>query len=192
MLVDSNRSSAAKRVGAAYTRRVLLVIGCCGLLGAAMPALAGASRPANASRSPSSARYQAVWCDTTPSSAAVGRQSAPGGAQPDFSASHGRSASRETRLTTGRYQPLKVISDNQWIVSLGIPMKTTGSTVETCVWNPARISSVSSGEASITPADARRLIQLAVALAAAYILFLAAWFWGTRQRRSRVGTAARS
>lgn len=42
------------------------------------------------------------------------------------------------------------------------------------------------------PTDARRLLQLAVVLGAAYVLFLVAWFWGTRGHRGRVGSAARS
>jgi hypothetical protein len=41
-------------------------------------------------------------------------------------------------------------------------------------------------------ADGRLLFQLGVAFALAYVLFVAAWFWGTRDRRSRVGGAARS
>jgi hypothetical protein len=42
------------------------------------------------------------------------------------------------------------------------------------------------------PEDGRRLLQLAVAFAIAYVIFLTAWIWGTRERRSRVGRAARS
>jgi hypothetical protein len=41
-------------------------------------------------------------------------------------------------------------------------------------------------------ADGKLLFRLGVAFALAYALFLAAWFWGTRDRRSRVGDAARS
>jgi hypothetical protein len=44
----------------------------------------------------------------------------------------------------------------------------------------------------ISSAEARFLLQLAVAFAAAYVLFLGVWFWGTRSRRSRVGSAVRS
>jgi len=36
------------------------------------------------------------------------------------------------------------------------------------------------------------LLQIAVAFAIAYVLFLTVWFWGTRERRTRVGRAARS
>ena len=39
--------------------------------------------------------------------------------------------------------------------------------------------------------ESRFLLQLAAAFAAAYVLFLAVWFWGTRDRRSRVGSAVR-
>jgi hypothetical protein len=42
------------------------------------------------------------------------------------------------------------------------------------------------------PEDGRLLLQLAVAFAIAYVIFLTAWFWGTRERRSRVRRAARS
>jgi hypothetical protein len=42
------------------------------------------------------------------------------------------------------------------------------------------------------PSDGRRLFQIAVAFALAYVVFLTVWFWGTRERRSRVGRAARS
>jgi hypothetical protein len=49
-----------------------------------------------------------------------------------------------------------------------------------------------SGNADTGNADGRLLFRLGVALAVAYVLFLAAWFWGTRDRRSRVGDAARS
>ena len=49
-----------------------------------------------------------------------------------------------------------------------------------------------SGNDDIGNADGRLLFQLGVAFATFYILFLAAWFWGTRDRRSRVGGAARS
>jgi hypothetical protein len=58
-------------------------------------------------------------------------------------------------------------------------------------------SAIESSIASTTfetsiPEDGRRLLQLAVAFAIAYVIFLTAWFLGTRERRSRVGRAARS
>jgi hypothetical protein len=40
--------------------------------------------------------------------------------------------------------------------------------------------------------DGRRLLQIAVAFAIAYVVFLTVWFWSTRERRTRVGRAARS
>jgi hypothetical protein len=39
-------------------------------------------------------------------------------------------------------------------------------------------------------ADARRLFQIALAFGIAYVLFLALWFWATRDRQRRVGGAA--
>ena len=35
-------------------------------------------------------------------------------------------------------------------------------------------------------------LYVAVPLTVAYVVFLTVWFWGTRERRSRVGRAARS
>jgi len=49
-----------------------------------------------------------------------------------------------------------------------------------------------SGNGDTGNADGRFLFRLGIAFAVAYLLFLAAWFWGTRDRRSRVGDAARS
>jgi hypothetical protein len=39
--------------------------------------------------------------------------------------------------------------------------------------------------------DARRLLQLALVLALAYVLFLAGWFWKTRARPQSVGRVVR-
>jgi hypothetical protein len=63
-------------------------------------------------------------------------------------------------------------------------------TTTTCVQTGGAIpihvvKRISSGEAGF-------LLRLAVALAAVYVLFLAVWFWATRDRRSRVGSAVRS
>jgi hypothetical protein len=40
-------------------------------------------------------------------------------------------------------------------------------------------------------AEGRRLVQLGFVFAAAYVVFLVAWFWGTRGHRRRVGGVAR-
>jgi hypothetical protein len=39
--------------------------------------------------------------------------------------------------------------------------------------------------------DVRRLLQVGLALAASFVLFLALWFWGTRGHRRRVGGVVR-
>jgi hypothetical protein len=58
--------------------------------------------------------------------------------------------------------------------------------LDTATWIPPAFSG------RITPAESTFLLQLAAAFGAAYVLFLAAWFWSTRDRRSRVGSAVRS
>ena len=73
------------------------------------------------------------------------------------------------------------------------PKSQRQSGISVAGWPPsgrnAMAISQNTGDGS---ADGRLLFQLGVAFAVAYALFLAAWFWGTRERRSRVGGAARS
>jgi hypothetical protein len=173
-----------------------MVIGCCVALGGAVPSLAAAAGPLPASEGPISARYQAIRCDTALSGGsarvAAGRRTELVGVNPGFPPFHDHFPSHESRQTIARYQLRDVISDSPFIVSREISDRTARSTVRTCVENAIDIPSKSSKEAAaIAPTDARRLFQLAVALAAIYVLFLVAWFWGTREHRSRVGSAAR-
>jgi hypothetical protein len=86
---------------------------------------------------------------------------------------------RETRPLNARYQSSEVVSNSGLRFSEKTPINLARSDGKTCIQNVRGIS------------DAKLLFQLAVALAAAYLLFLAAWFWGTRERRARVGSAAR-
>lgn len=196
-MVEPGRGTAPARLGTVRKRWPLVVIGCCLVLGGTTPASAALPGARTASMGPISGRYQTILCDTAPwsSSARVpgDANTALAAAGLVFSASGDRFRSRETRMAITRYQLRTVISDNRWIVSNQIPFTTVRSTAGTCVNNGNRISPASSSKtASTGTTDARRLFQLAVGLAAVYVLFLAAWFWGTRERRSRVGSAARS
>ena len=196
-MVESGRNTPAERLRTAPKRGPLVVIGCCVALGGATPALAVASGPTSAVGGPISARYQAIRCDTAPwgdsARVAVGADSALAAAHTGFPALRGRFPSRESCSAITRYQLRKVVSNSQRIVSLELLATPAQYIARTHVNTSRYISSVPSQEtAPISPTDARRLFQLAVALAAAYVLFLAAWFWGTRERRSRFGSAARS
>jgi hypothetical protein len=196
-MVEPADGSTSEREGTVRARGLSLTVARGVVLGGVAAALAAASWPAAASAALISARYQAIPCDTAPRS---GSAPLPVGANTGLTATHlafpasaGRFRLYENRSGISRYQLLKVISNGKQAVSRAIPITTVQSGIRTCVDNASQISKSSTGEtAAITPADARRLFQLALALAFAYILFLAAWFWGTRERRSRVGSAARS
>jgi hypothetical protein len=196
-MVDPGRGDTAKRLSAVLKRGPLVVIGCCVALGGAAPARAAVSGPIRASEGLVSGRYQVVPCDTAATGAldrmAVGRRTALAVGNPGFPALGAGFSSGESRQGNTRYQLRNVISNSRWAVLIEIPAATARSAVRTCVDNTGQISRASSKTtAPSAPSDARRLFQLAVALAAAYVLFLAAWFWGTRERRGRVGSAARS
>jgi hypothetical protein len=165
---------------------------------AAPTAVAGApgsfGEPEKTSKGLVSARYQAAACDT----ASVGRPATRFGAAiaPDPAVQGGIATTtrRFTAHESGRaqlqYQLHNAIPDYAQAVSLTIPTHQVPSAPESCRRIAASIASTSF-EASI-PSDGRRLFQIAVAFALAYVVFLTVWFWGTRERRSRVGRAARS
>lgn len=196
-MVTTGRTRTAKPVGAVLKRAPLVLIGCCVVFGATTPASAAVSGSKSASEAPVSGRYQAILCDiATPGgfgSIAAGVDSAPGTASHGFRALDASFRSRASVPAIARYQPRNVISNSHWTVSSQIPATIIRSVDGTCIRNAFEISSVTSKEtAPSARTDARRLFQLAVALAAAYVLFLVAWFWATRQHRGRVGSAARS
>jgi len=56
---------------------------------------------------------------------------------------------------------------------------------------PKQIEGASHSRPSAGTTDARRLLQLGLALGIVYLLFLIAWFWGTRGRRHGVGRMVR-
>jgi hypothetical protein len=189
-MADPRHDSPAERFGTARKGGALLVIGCCAFLAA--PAAASAAKPR--SEGAVSSRYHVVPCDTAADLERAGSRAAAAGAmleqQPRTPALYLALPPQERRSTLFRYQSREAISNNQRIVSslfLAEQVRyTSGTCVEKANWIPNRV-----GE-RISPAEARFLLQLAVAFAAAYVLFLAAWFWGTRDRRSRVESAVRS
>ena len=196
-LVIRRSSRVAARRRSVCARSGWAVIGCCVVFGAVAASSAAASGPPNASRGPISWRYQAIQCDTAHRAdlarAAATEPSALAAAHPGFPALRGRFPSRETGPAIARYQLRNVISESRWIVSPGIAVEPVDHRLE-----HASITSFASHrdrparQAPSAPTDARRLLQLAVVLGAAYVLFLVAWFWGTREHRGRVGSAARS
>jgi hypothetical protein len=101
-----------------------------------------------------------------------------------------RFAARESGRAQLQYQLNKAIPHHSRTVSRAISTQQVPSAPESCRRIAASIAPTSF-EASI-PSDGRRLFQIAVAFALAYVVFLTVWFWGTRERRSRVGRAARS
>jgi hypothetical protein len=167
-----------------------VVIGCCAFLVA--PAAASAAK--TWSEGGVSARYQTVSCDTATSVELAGRRVAPDSlalrAHTGIPASYLRFPSQERRLSVSGYQLPQAISINQRVVSFRFSNESVRSTSETCADNGSWTSSTISGK--LPRGQARILLQLAVAFAAAYVLFLGIWFWGTRDRRSRVGGAVRS
>lgn len=196
-MVDPGRDTTPARLGTVRRRGLPVVIGCCVFLGGATAASAAVSGPKTDSKGLISGRYQTISCDTAARggsarvSGRVGTALAP--SLLVFPAVGRGFRSHETGSGITRYQLSKVISDNRRIVSNEIPMAAVRSSVGTCADNAVQIASAPSRES--TPgasSDARRLFQLAIALAAVYVLFLAAWFWATRQHRGRVGSAARS
>lgn len=189
-MVDLRHDSPTERFAAVRKGRELLVIACCAFLAA--PAAASAAKPS--SEHPVSPRYQAVFCDTAASIELAGSRAAATGPMldehPRILASFLGFPTQERRTTLFRYQSHEAISNNHEIVSGAFLSKSVGSTTRTCAdtanWIPGTVIG------RISPAEARLLLQLGVAFAAAYVLFLAVWFWSTRDRRSRVGSAVRS
>jgi hypothetical protein len=97
---------------------------------------------------------------------------------------------QERGVTLFRYQSREAISNDREIVSSAFLSKSVRKASRTCADTANRIPGVVIGK--ISSAEARFLLQLGIAFAAAYVLFLAVWFWSTRDRRSRVGSAVRS
>jgi hypothetical protein len=159
--------------------------------------LAAPARASGAVDNPSkgfvSARYQAKSCDTADTAAQertrLGQFAAAG---PDLAP---RATIRPGMRPGSRVSPLQYQLRNS-ILERAHSHSHTFRTTE-AVNSAGSCSTISSSIASTTfetsiPEDGRRLLQLAVAFAIAYVIFLTAWFWGTRERRSRVGRAARS
>ena len=189
-MIDPRHDNAAERFGMARKRGAVLVIASCALLGA--PATAHGAKPS--SQHPVSPRYQAISCDTAAGRELAGGQAAATGPMleqhPRIPASFLGFPARERRATLYRYQSRQAISNNRKIVSSGFFLEfvrtTSGTCADTANWIPSKVIG------GISPGEARFLLQLGVAFAAAYVLFLAVWFWSTRERRSRVGSAVRS
>jgi hypothetical protein len=144
-----------------------------------------------------SLRYQAVGCDTAAAGGRAPRQLAAvasGASDPAvhraIPATTGRFAARESGRRQLRYRLHDAIPHYSHAVSQAISTHQVLSAPESCRRIAASIAPMSF-ETSI-PSDGRRLFQLAVAFALAYVVFLTVWFWSTRERRSRVGRAARS
>ena len=189
-MVDLRQERQAERFGAPRRRGAVLVIGCCAFL--AVPAAAHAAK--FRSEGAVSARYQMVSCDTAAGSRRTGNRAASEGLlqgkHPRIPAFYLGLAPRETRSTLLRYQSREAISKSQEIVSLPFVVERATDASNMCIETSGLISPEVAGR--ISSAEARFLVQLAVAFAAAYVLFLGVWFWGTRSRRSRVGSAVRS
>jgi len=157
----------------------------------------GSGGPQMTSKGLVSARYQAFGCDTAAAGTSASRS---GGAEAFVPAvpsgngatTHrfGRFAALESGVAQLQYQLHNLIPHNLHRVSNTISSHPLPSTPGSCRRIAASIAPTRF-EASI-PSDGRRLFQIAVAFALAYVVFLTVWFWGTRERRSRVGRAARS
>jgi hypothetical protein len=189
-MVDLRQERQAERFGAPRRRGAVLVIGCCAFL--AVPAAAHAAK--SRSEGAVSARYQMVSCDTAAGLRPTGNRAASKGLllgkHPRIPAFYLGRAPRETPSTLFRYQSREAISKSQEIVSLPFVVERATDASNMCIETSGLISPEVAGR--ISSAEARFLLQLAVAFAAAYVLFLGVWFWGTRSRRSRVGSAVRS
>lgn len=187
----------AERFDTVVRSGLLVVAGCSLALGAAAPASGAVSGPKSGLDRLVSPRYQAVWCDTATGRASGRAQPGPPGVSSGenraLSASSHRFPALGTRLASTGYQPRNVISKSGLEVSPWISVESAIFTLSTCSSNVREISSASPKTTDPgTSTDAKILFQLAVALAAVYLLFLAAWFRATRERRGRVGSAARS
>lgn len=140
-----------------------------------------------------STRYQASGCDTAAVRAADRPLSPAAFGAPAQLAPRAENHPAAAVSSTGmrlQYQPQKAIPHSSQRHLRSFSSKEQTISHRSC---SRTASSISEGtfEPSL-PADGRRLLQLAVAFAIAYVVFLTAWFWGTRERRSRVGRAARS
>jgi hypothetical protein len=189
-MIDLRHDSPAERFAAVRKGRELLVIACCAFLAA--PAAASAAKPS--SEQPVSPRYQAISCDTAASVGLAGARVAVArptlARHPRILASFQGFSTQERRSTLFGYQSREAISNSRETVSVAfLPnyvQMASRTCVDTATWIPPTVTG------RISPAESRFLLQLAAAFAAAYVLFLAVWFWGTRDRRSRVGSAVRS
>jgi len=196
-MFNPGHGGAEKSAGAVRKRVPFALIGCCVAFGAITPSSAAVSGPGSGSEGPISWRYQAFWCDTA-ALRGVGRLTAGVGgagvtAHPGFGALRASFRSGASGLAIERYQLRNVISNSHSVVSRGIPETAVRSSDRTCSKNASWIESATTKTTPPSgPTDARRLFQLALALAAAYVLFLVARFWTTREHRGRVGSAARS
>jgi hypothetical protein len=146
-----------------------------------------------ASKGLGSPRYQANSCDTAAVPAArAGKAAAIPPYSPELATQAGmRPAVRVSAGTSLlQYQLRNAIPHRPHSHSDAFQATEAANASGSC-------SGIASPIASTTfettvPQDGRRLLQIAVAFAIAYVVFLTAWFWGTRERRSRVGRAARS
>jgi hypothetical protein len=140
-----------------------------------------------------SARYQAVGCDTAAVGTLAARAVAPvavNSADPAVRKGIPATARRKSGRAQLQYQLSNAVPRSLHTVSPTISTHQVPSAPASCRTIAASIAPTTF-EASI-PTDGRRLFQIAVAFALAYVVFLTVWFWGTRERRSRVGRAARS
>jgi hypothetical protein len=160
------------------------------LLAAPARASGGAQNPSKGLVSP---RYQAKSCDTASSAGrryALGGQLAASRAEPAPQAAIRPSTAPGSPSSLLQYQFRNAIPQRVDSHSRAFQTTAAANSTGSC---PAIASEIASTtfETSI-PEDGRRLLQLAVAFAFAYVIFLTAWFWSTRERRGRVGRAARS
>jgi len=189
-MVDLRHGSPAERFAAVRKGRALLAIGCCAFLAA--PAAAWAAK--SSSERAVSPRYQAISCDTATSIELAGKRTSLASPtlrrHPRVLASYLGFPGQESRSRFFGYQSLQAISNSRETVALGFLHNYAIATPRTCADTATWMQGTVTGR--ISASESRFLLQLAVALAAAYVLFLAVWLWGTRDRRSRVGSAVRS
>ena len=158
----------------------------------AVPATAAAS-PGNPPEGLVSPRYQAKSCDTAALAASAANSARAGEASGRESvaiAGIAATAVVEPGARELQYQLRNSISHHASRDSLAFRRLDERHSRGSC-------AQIASSTASTTfetslQQDGRRLLQIAVAFAIAYVLFLTVWFWGTRERRTRVGRAARS
>jgi hypothetical protein len=149
-----------------------------------------------ASKGSVSSRYHTEIRDiaATPGAGLAGARIAPVPVKPkvDIPRNHAQRTPRAEGRRSFQYQLRLAISRTISESKESIVIPISFPTPKTNLWNVKSISEyISPQKRDEGVRNGRLLFRLAIAFAGAYLLFLAAWFWGTRARSSRVGGVAR-